>query len=55
VSSEEAAATVRALSAPEVYSELVHGEGWTPERYETWLGRLLRDVLLPTTDETGDP
>jgi AcrR family transcriptional regulator len=43
---EEAAATARALSAPEVYSELVRGEGWTPDRYEAWLGQLFRDVLL---------
>jgi hypothetical protein len=34
---KEAAATVRALSVSEVYSELVKGEGWQPDRYEKWL------------------
>jgi AcrR family transcriptional regulator len=43
---EVAAATVRALSAPEVYSELVHGEGWDANRYESWLADLLAGELL---------
>jgi AcrR family transcriptional regulator len=43
---EDAAATVRALSAPEVYSELVKGEGWSPDRYEEWLARLLAEQVL---------
>jgi AcrR family transcriptional regulator len=43
---KEAAATVRALSAPEAYSELVKGEGWKPDRYEKWLARLLATELL---------
>jgi hypothetical protein len=43
---EVAAATVRALSAPEVYSELVHGEGWDTDRYESWLADLLAGELL---------
>lgn len=43
---KEAAATVRALSVPELYSELVRGEGWKPDRYERWLVRLLTAALL---------
>ena len=41
-----AGAVIRALTCAEVYSELVAGEGWTPEAYEEWLLGLLSDVLL---------
>jgi AcrR family transcriptional regulator len=44
--SERAAAVVRALSAPEVYSELVGGAGWTADGYEEWLAGLLARELL---------
>ena len=44
---ERAGALIRALTAAEVYSELVQGEGWTPAEYEAWLAGLLADVLLP--------
>ena len=45
---KEAAATVRAFSVPELFSELVKGEGWKPDRYEEWLARLLTTELVPT-------
>lgn len=41
-----AAATVRALSAPELYSELVRGEKWAPARYEAWLTEVMVTQLL---------
>jgi AcrR family transcriptional regulator len=41
------AATVRALSSPGVFDELVRGEGWSPEQYEEWLALLLAALLLP--------
>jgi AcrR family transcriptional regulator len=41
-----AAAIVRALSAAEVYSELVKREGWSADRYEEWLAQLLAGELL---------
>lgn len=44
---KRAGALIRALSAAEVYSELVDGEGWTPAAYETWLSGLLMQLLLP--------
>jgi hypothetical protein len=44
---KRAGALIRALSAAEVYSELVDGEGWTPAAYETWLSELLMQLLLP--------
>ena len=47
VDGRRAGALIRALSAAEVYSELVDGEGWTPAEYEAWLAGLLTDVLLP--------
>jgi hypothetical protein len=50
---EEAAAIVRALSAPELYSELVRGEGWTPDRYEEWLVRLMTTELVAGAGARG--
>jgi AcrR family transcriptional regulator len=44
---ERAGALIRALTAAEVYTELVQGEGWMPAEYEAWLAGLLADVLLP--------
>jgi AcrR family transcriptional regulator len=35
-----------ALVVPEIYRTLVLERGWTPERYETWLGDALVDQLL---------
>ena len=35
-----------ALVPPEVYRTLVLERGWTPDRYETWLGDALVDQLL---------
>lgn len=43
---EEAAATLRALGGPGPFTELVRGEGWSPDRYETWLGGVLVRELL---------
>src|SRR5579859_786678 len=42
-----AGAILRALVGGEVYSELVAGEGWTPDQYEEWLGEVLAELLLP--------
>ena len=35
-----------ALVLPEIYRTLVLERGWTPDRYETWLGDALVDQLL---------
>jgi hypothetical protein len=43
---ERAGAIIRALTSSEVYSELVAGEGWTPDDYETWLDGVLAEALL---------
>ena len=47
IDGKRAGALIRALSAAEIYSELVDGEGWAPAEYEAWLAGLLLDVLLP--------
>ncbi len=47
IESNRAGALIRALSGGEIYSELVHGERWTPAAYEAWLAGLLTDLLLP--------
>ena len=43
---QRAGAIIRALTSAEVYTELVGGEGWTPDEYELWLSGLLRGVLV---------
>jgi AcrR family transcriptional regulator len=41
----DAADLIHALMSPELYRLLVVDRGWTPERYEEWLGRTLADQL----------
>ncbi len=38
---------LRALCRPEVYSELVEESGWSPDEYESWLCKTLKEQLLP--------
>jgi AcrR family transcriptional regulator len=47
VDAVRAAALIRALTGPDIYFELVQGEGWSPAEYEDWLASLLIDLLLP--------
>jgi AcrR family transcriptional regulator len=42
----DAADIIHALASPEVYGLLVLDRGWTGERYESWMGSILRDQLL---------
>jgi len=46
VDGKRAGALIRALTAAEIYSELVDGEGWSPAAYETWLSAILIQQLL---------
>ena len=46
VTVEQAVDTYVALVVPEIYRTLVLERGWTPERYEVWLGDALVDQLL---------
>ncbi len=41
----DAADLIHALMSPELYRLLVVDRGWTPKRYEEWLGRTLADQL----------
>jgi AcrR family transcriptional regulator len=41
----DAADLIHALMSPELYRLLVVDRGWSPERYEAWLGRTLTDQL----------
>jgi AcrR family transcriptional regulator len=47
VGARDATDIVHALMAPELYQLLVSDRGWSPERYEEWLNRVLADQLLP--------
>jgi TetR/AcrR family transcriptional regulator, regulator of cefoperazone and chloramphenicol sensitivity len=37
---------VAALFSAEIYEELCHRSGWSPDEYEDWLNERLREVLL---------
>jgi len=55
---ERAADMAYALSAPEVYLQLVDDRGWTPEEYERWLvdllcARILRSAPGPAGNESN--
>jgi len=41
------AAILRALCRPEVYTELAEESGWSPDEYEAWLCKTLKEQLLP--------
>jgi AcrR family transcriptional regulator len=40
---------VWAFSNEEIYRELVQERGWSPDRYETWMARTLKQQLLAAT------
>ncbi len=46
LSDDEARDTLVALTSKTLYRTLVVERGWTPERYERWLGELLVAALL---------
>lgn len=43
---DEARAVLWTLTGRDLFSSLVEGRGWTPARYEKWLGELLVSTLL---------
>lgn len=45
VTTEQAGDVVWALSSPAVYRSFIHDRGWTPARYERWLGDALGLVI----------
>jgi AcrR family transcriptional regulator len=50
ISPTEAVAAIWSLSGPDLYTELVFQRGWTPSRYEEWLGdATINTVLQPAT------
>jgi hypothetical protein len=46
ISPSEAVAVIWALCGPDQYTQLVFERGWTPSRYEQWLGDALVNTLL---------
>jgi AcrR family transcriptional regulator len=46
ISPSEALAVIWALCGPDQYIQLVFDRGWTPARYEEWLGDALVNMLL---------
>jgi TetR/AcrR family transcriptional regulator of autoinduction and epiphytic fitness len=46
ISPSEAVALIWALCGPDQYNQLVFDRGWTPSRYEEWLGDALISTLL---------
>jgi len=48
ISPSEAVAVIWALNGPDQYTQMVFERGWTPSRYEEWLGDALISILLET-------
>jgi AcrR family transcriptional regulator len=46
VGQEEAAATLYVLYSPQVADMLMGDYGWSPERYEKWLARMILEAVL---------
>lgn len=46
ISPSEAVAVIWALSGPDQYTQLVFERGWSPSRYEQWLGDSMINTLL---------
>ena len=53
MSPSEAVAVIWALSGPDQYTQLVFERGWTPARYEEWLGDALINTLLRPTRQVA--
>ena len=43
---DEAAATLYVLYSPQVADMLMGDYGWSPERYEKWLARMLLEAVI---------
>ena len=43
---EEAAATLYVLYSPQVADMLMRDYGWSPERYEKWMARMILDAVI---------
>jgi AcrR family transcriptional regulator len=50
---EEAAATLYVLYSPQVADMLMRDHGWSPERYEAWLARMLLEAVIGPTPPEG--
>ena len=50
--SETAADIVWVLNDPGMYHLLVHGRGWKPSRFQTWLARTMQEQLLGSSPST---
>ena len=46
IDDEEAAATLYVLYSPQVADMLMRDYGWSPERYEAWLARMILDAVI---------
>jgi len=55
MSQSEMAAVLWTMTGTEVYSMLVFQRGWTPSRYEDWLGTALISLLLVPADTVNPP
>jgi AcrR family transcriptional regulator len=51
ISAPEAVAVIWSFSGPDHYTDLVFERGWTPARYEEWLGDAMINALLQPARE----
>ena len=49
---DEAAATLYVLYSPHVANMLMGDYGWSPQRYEQWLARMIREAVIRDAEKT---
>ena len=49
---DEAAATLYVLYSPHVAKMLMGDYGWSPQRYEQWLARMIREAVIRDAEKT---
>jgi AcrR family transcriptional regulator len=53
MSASEALGVIWAMTAADLYNQLVFDQGWSPDRYEEWLGQALMGLVMRTSTPKG--
>jgi hypothetical protein len=53
MSAEQAADIIYGLTTPDMYENMVHHRGWSPQRFARWLAEVLCTAVLEEAP-TGD-
>jgi AcrR family transcriptional regulator len=52
---DQAADACWSLTSPQLFAQLTHARGWTPDSYEGWLAQMLTATLLSASSPDGPP